>query len=107
MDELHIVTVVKTYGNPFSRKDGSGEDIVHQFIGLIEVDNHPPSGLENPSFEQAELDEDVLFIEGGEDPNTWSGCYAFWRGQHWIISISQMLSNGEKALISLAEYRPD
>jgi hypothetical protein len=94
MDKLRIVTVEGTYTDHAHDKEP----------GFLQVRNQPPPGLEHPNFEQAKLDEDVFLIETDDpQPNSWTGCRVHWRGKQWIIELSQMISNGEQALIALNE----
>lgn len=92
MDQLRIVQVEGTYTDQAHDREP----------GMMQIRNCPPAGLEHPNFEQAKLLEDVFLIEtDSQQPNDWAGCRAHWRGTYWRIDLSQMISNGEQALITV------
>jgi hypothetical protein len=72
--------------------------------GLIEVENKPPDGLEDPSCPDYKLRYDVVMIDNDSpNPNDWEGSRIYWDQKEWLIIDSLNIKNGEKALLELEQ----
>lgn len=92
MNKLRIVQV-----EAILNTTGGGTD-----APMVQIRNSPPRGLECPDFEEAKLLDDVFLIEtDSREPNDWAGCRVYWKDSYWKIELSQMISNGAQALITV------